>query len=245
MFSVVKSHKQPPSLESKKYDGSDVYKQLEKDFYGKCYICGGKVENREVEHFIPHNKEDWLQYGWKNLFLSCGYCNNRKSNSYNSNGKNILDCTHDLIEKYIEYSIVPIKGCIPSFIKIINDDKVDNTIELLNKVFTPDGALIRENKIKDSVYSTRQIYENRSRCDKVIEEVLKFQDDYHQYLEVKDNPSDPDHNAYKRRLRKHFHRSSNFFQFKIGFLKTNPCMKSEIEKIIKENCVREVKHYLG
>ena len=97
MIRVAKSERVPQTLlNTSSYDGNDVQKQLLQDQHKKCYICECEVEpNFHIEHLNSRtaNRQDW-----NNLFLSCGYCNERKLRLFD----NILNPAINNIEEIIE-----------------------------------------------------------------------------------------------------------------------------------------------
>ena len=69
------------------YAHREVTKALEKLFHAKCAYCERKIEDINVEHFRPagrvaerqdHPGYYWLTYEWRNLYLSCPPCNQRR-----------------------------------------------------------------------------------------------------------------------------------------------------------------------
>ncbi|MBC3806824.1 hypothetical protein H8K52_05615 [Undibacterium seohonense] len=97
MFKVKRSDVIPASLLTKRsYKDEDVVEALQKDFYKKCYLCEIKEpQDINIEHFVAHLGDEDLKYDWKNLYFSCGRCNNIKLHFFN----NLLDCcdpTHDV-----------------------------------------------------------------------------------------------------------------------------------------------------
>lgn len=97
MIRVAKSEIVPQSLlNTSSYNGDDVQQQLLQDQHKKCYICECEVEpNFHIEHLNSRaaNRQDW-----DNLFLSCGYCNERKLRLFDS----ILNPVSNNIEEIIE-----------------------------------------------------------------------------------------------------------------------------------------------
>ena len=51
MFNVIRTK---PALDVKKiYLSEEVVFELEKIFYGKCYLCEDVVSDPQIDHFIP------------------------------------------------------------------------------------------------------------------------------------------------------------------------------------------------
>ena len=112
MVKIERTHPEPPELAEERnktkgeYNLPSVREQLKKDFYRKCYICGGSVRHGyNIEHLRPHHdgaRKD-LMLAWDNLFLSCPNCNSIKNQkSYETH---IIDCCETDPEKMIRQEI--------------------------------------------------------------------------------------------------------------------------------------------
>lgn len=128
MIRVDKSANIPRSLlTTQAYDGQDVQRQLLQDQHRKCYLCECKVEpNYHIEHLNSQaNRQDW-----NNLFLSCGYCNDKKLALYD----NILNPTTNNIEEIIEQRLDTYsKEAV--FRSNDNSIGVKQTVKLLENIF--------------------------------------------------------------------------------------------------------------
>jgi len=128
MIKVEKSATIPESLlTTQAYDGQDVQRQLLNDQHRKCYICECAVEaNYHIEHLNSQaNRQDW-----NNLFLSCGYCNDKKLALYD----NILDPATNNIEDIIEQRLDTYSK-EAEFRSVNNSTEVKQTIKLLENIF--------------------------------------------------------------------------------------------------------------
>lgn len=128
MIKVEKSATIPESLlTTQAYDGQDVQRQLLNDQHRKCYICECSVEaNYHIEHLNSQaNRQDW-----NNLFLSCGYCNDKKLALYD----NILDPVTNNIEDIIEQRLDTYSK-EAEFRSENNSTEVKQTIKLLENIF--------------------------------------------------------------------------------------------------------------
>lgn len=128
MIKVEKSATIPESLlTTKAYDGQDVQRQLLCDQHRKCYICECAVEaNYHIEHLNSQaNRQDW-----NNLFLSCGYCNDKKLALYD----NILNPATNNIEDIIEQRLDTYSK-EAEFRSENNSTEVKQTIKLLENIF--------------------------------------------------------------------------------------------------------------
>ena len=152
MIRVKKNPGVPLSLTTtSRYDGEDVKKQLLADQIDKCYMCERKRDKDfEIEHHKSiHNFPDLAQ-GWNNLYMGCGYCNKKKSDSFD----NILvpkDCNiEDEIEQTIDYFN---KKAV--FSSKVNDEQHDETIELLGRIYngTNQPRTIKEERFFEQTLS--------------------------------------------------------------------------------------------
>lgn len=132
MIRVKKSNDVPSSLTTtSRYDGEDVKKQLLADQNDKCYLCERKRDTDfEIEHHKSAHHFPRLVQDWNNLYMGCGYCNRKKSDSF----ENTLvpkDCNvEDEIEQSIDYFN---KKAV--FLSKVNDEQHDETIELLCRIY--------------------------------------------------------------------------------------------------------------
>lgn len=132
MIRVYKHPDAPSSLTTtKNYDGEDVKKQLLADQHDKCYLC---ERNRDTDFEIEHHKSEHnypdLVQDWDNLYMGCGYCNRKKSDSFDNtlvpNGCNI----EDDIEQSIDFAN---KKAV--FSSKVDDEQHNETIELLYRIY--------------------------------------------------------------------------------------------------------------
>ncbi|MBQ8064858.1 MAG: HNH endonuclease [Prevotella sp.] len=128
MIKVEKSATIPESLlTTQAYDGQDVQRQLLCDQHRKCYICECSVEaNYHIEHLNSQaNRQDW-----NNLFLSCGYCNDKKLAFYD----NILNPATNNIEDIIEQRLDTYSK-EAAFRSTDKSEDVQQTIHLLENIY--------------------------------------------------------------------------------------------------------------
>lgn len=127
MIRVKKSAVIPQSLlTTTNYNGEDVQRQLLEDQHDKCYICECEVEpNFHIEHLDSRNPN---RRDWNNLFLSCGFCNERKSSRFD----NILNPATENIEEIIEQRY---EGDTARFSSDKASINVEETILLLERLF--------------------------------------------------------------------------------------------------------------
>lgn len=83
MFEITRSLPAPTDLSRNKYNTTQILDVLSEICYSKCYLCeNDKVQEVEVEHFLPHAKHPTLKFEWENLFYSCKRCNRIKGDNY-------------------------------------------------------------------------------------------------------------------------------------------------------------------
>ena len=226
MIKIIRKQTSPLCLEDEKlknngkYNCGDVIEKLEKDFYGKCYLCESNQFSINVEHFTPHKKNKDLKFDWNNLFFACSHCNNIKLAKYD----NILNCTDNInIEEYLYYNSDSV--LFPKYeINItINQEfnscaKTKQSAELLNKIYNGHTDL----KIKDA----------EKLKDNLLEHLTKFQSKLLKYTKSKFNPNKQ--KRYKKKIIDELHNSSHFCAFKRYIIKNNNELNKEFKKYMTD-----------
>ena len=138
MIRVYKSPNAPSSLTTtKNYDGEDVKKQLLADQHDKCYLCErNRDTDFEIEHHKSENHYHDLVQDWNNLYMGCGYCNRKKSDSFD-NTLVPKDCN---IEDEIEH-VIDFANKKAVFLSKINDEQHNETTELLSRIYNGTNKL--------------------------------------------------------------------------------------------------------
>lgn len=134
MIKVFKKTTSPESLSvQKKYDSEEVKQQLIADHQGKCYLCERVLTTDfQVEHL--HSQEHFPEekYDWHNLFLSCSYCNGKKSNLFD----NILNPAQEPIESLITQELDYLnKKAVFKQAGTSASTEVQQTLSLLERIF--------------------------------------------------------------------------------------------------------------
>lgn len=213
MIHFPKSKKVPESLKNKRsYRGEDVLDALRKDFHNKCYICEDKeLTTLNIEHFKPHKGDESLKYDWNNLYLACSHCNNTKLAKPEYD--NILNCTdlNDDPENWIEYDIPPFPKEKVKLKAIKIDDKVLNTVQLLNLVYNGETPI---KKLESSNLRT-----------KLIKEITEFQKYLQEYYF--EDLSEDEMRICKNKIQRHLKSSSAFTAFKRWIVKRNKDIQKE------------------
>ena len=129
MIKEKKNANVPTSLlTTKRYDGEDVKQQLMADQHEKCYICERKLTTDfEIEHFKSQNNYPDLAQEWTNLFMACGYCNRKKSDSLDDNVDPLTTNVEEEISQRINFKLNK-----ALFATTIADVQHDNTVRMLN-----------------------------------------------------------------------------------------------------------------
>ncbi len=129
MIRERKNEKVPSSLlTTSRYDGEDVKAQLLEDQHEKCYICERKLgTDFEIEHFKSKEKYHTLRQEWTNLFMSCRYCNRKKSSLFDDNLYPLDVNIEDEIEQRIDFNQNK-----ALFTTAIADAPHENTVRMLH-----------------------------------------------------------------------------------------------------------------
>ncbi len=121
-------------LKNGSYNTPEVNAALKEMFHGKCYICENRqIVSYQIEHLNPHRGNTELKFDWDNLFLSCAYCNNTKSDKYDP----IIDCTKENVERMIAFRKEGYFGSDEKLVFEMLDRRVEteNTVKLLQEVY--------------------------------------------------------------------------------------------------------------
>jgi hypothetical protein len=219
MVYFEKSMPAPECLLAEKIKANGDYKcgetldRIKVDFKNKCYICELKAPTTiNIEHFKPHKGNIDLKFSWKNLFWSCGHCNNIKLGNYD----NIIDCTADNenIEERIKLSI-----------KAFPMEKVK--VEALDD----EPSTISTAKLLDAVYNGTtklKTIESNNLREKIQTDIADFR---RWLFDFYKEDIDEDEKRYCRiKIRYHLRKSSSFTMFKRAIIKDNEILKADFEK---------------
>ncbi len=212
MIRVYKSEHTPLSLTTTtSYSNDDVKKQLDKDQYNKCYICERvRDTDLQVEHFISQHNNKALFQEWTNLFHACGYCNGRKSTSFDAildpsvyNIEEIISQKIDFINNKALFSVVNTCG---------NSVSEAKTIELLERICNGKNGLRERN------------------CSLLFNQLMvsikNFKKLVLQYIK---NPNDA---KAKIAIQEELSITKEFLGFKYWIICGNPTLKAEFENEI-------------
>ena len=210
MIKVFKKPTPPESLTAqKRYDSEEVKQQLIADHQGKCYLCERTVTTDfQVEHL--HSQEHFPEekYTWHNLFLSCSYCNGKKSNLFD----NILNPAQDPIESLIIQELDYLnKRAVFKSAKAPLSTEVQQTLSLLERIF-------------NGSHKMRKIKEERFFED-FLSKMNAFQKAINNFL-VADNKQT------RLALQEELATDREFLGFKYWIIQSNPKLLCEFAKDI-------------
>lgn len=157
MIRTYKHFTTPTSLAAhQSYNNEDVVRQLRADQHGKCYLCERfTVTDFQVEHHKCQANHPDLTYCWSNLFLSCSYCNNKKSNLFdrmvNPTKNNVEECIEQRLDFNNSKAVFKYIGE-----KAINEEYRE-TISFLNRIFNGTNRLRTEREQQFYNYILRSI----------------------------------------------------------------------------------------
>lgn len=148
MIRIAKSEQVPESLNrTSAYNGEDVRMRLLWDQHSKCYACERTVvTDFEVEHFMSKSEHPDLRQEWRNLLLSCRYCNGKKSDRFDGM-LNPLDVNvEDVVVQEVDYA----RGVARFSLTEVSDEG-GRTIEFLDLLFNGRGRMrtIKEKQFFD------------------------------------------------------------------------------------------------
>lgn len=161
MIKVFKSPNAPNSLaHGKSYHGRDVQNRLFEDQHGKCYICERKVgTDFEIEHYKSQSNNPDLKYNWRNLLLTCSYCNVKKGDSFDNIVDPVSENVEDIIRQEYDYS----EKKFVFYPVLVNETHLSTTIKLLNRIFNGTGKIRtrREEEFRREVFCNLHHFHNR------------------------------------------------------------------------------------
>ena len=150
MIRIAKTNEIPASLTTTKaYDGEDVKKQLFADQLSKCYLCERVVSTDfQIEHLKSWQAHPVLRTEWRNLLLSCNYCNQKKGCRFDNIINPLESNVEDIIEQRIDYV-----SKRATFESKDRTSEVEATIRLLDKIFNGESKLrkLKEEKFYEEV----------------------------------------------------------------------------------------------
>lgn len=224
MIHIKRSYPEPEALAQERgkrngnYRHKDISEELQKLFYGRCYLCEDTPQSINIEHLVPHRDNNHaLKFSWDNLFWSCAHCNNIKLARYES----ILDCTKDPhIERKFIYKFDPFPT---EEIEIIPTEypptkSVLETQKLLTEIFNGTSVL----KTLESNSLRRRIAENFVDLTTII---LKVTDPATGEKQKKALLLDLDSELSERAL---------FASLKRGYVRRHPKLHAQLKELIPD-----------
>ncbi|NDV56597.1 HNH endonuclease [Bacteroides sp. 519] len=140
------------------YNTDEICNLIHIDQDEKCYLCERKLgTDYEIEHLKSQKNFSDLVREWSNLFLSCSYCNGRKTNIYD----NIINPVENNLENIIVHIDEPISNRV-HFTTTNQDESIKHTISLLQRLFNGKGNLrnLRETKFYDEYRRKMNIFQS-------------------------------------------------------------------------------------
>lgn len=190
MIQVHKSQEPPKSLSGTgRYDGEDVRRQLISDQREKCYLCESVTgTDFVIDHF--HSQRNCLDQvsDWRNLLLTCSYCNMKKGARFDT----LLDPTSTPIEERIEQRI-DYSHKRASFTSSHHDPETESTMDLLSRIFNGSGKIrsVREERFFEKFISEMNLFTSAvnhfldTRSEKYRSIVSQYLDAGEEYLGFK------------------------------------------------------------
>lgn len=136
MIRVKKREEAPEELATKGYTDDAVKRAILEDQDEKCYICERKVTtDYQVEHLASQNAYAAGVNEWKNLYIACNYCNDKKKTSFD-------DIKHPNaynVEDVIRHS-VDLENERVTFTTESEDAAVQKTVKMLERMFNGTNA---------------------------------------------------------------------------------------------------------
>lgn len=136
MIRVRKREQAPAELATQGYTDDAVKRAILEDQDDKCYICERKVTtDYQVEHLHSQSNDTASVNEWKNLYIACNYCNDKKKTSFD-------DIKHPdtyNVEDEITHC-VDLENERVSFATTSDDLGVKQTVKLLDRMFNGTNA---------------------------------------------------------------------------------------------------------
>ena len=211
---MVKLTKRPlppnPITSEKDYRSEPNFSAIVEDCYGKCYICeNDNATTLNVEHRIPHRGDKRIKYDWQNLYLSCGHCNNIKSDSYDD----IIDPTQRDPEDCISLSMKTNTLVENVIVEALIDDKsVMQTVSLLGVVYNSGTTVIKK-------LESANLRNALSEC---LARFLQYIENYRNEPEL----------GYDAIIEKEISRASAFAAFKRGIIRNSTELSIKFKEML-------------
>lgn len=207
----IRKHCEAPASLAKQtsWTEEDVIGQLKADQYGKCYLCERiQVTDFQVEHHRSRTNFPALKFEWTNLLWSCGYCNGKKSSSFDNMLNPIDENIEDLVHQSFDF---------PNAKAIFSNtgdksEQVNATITFLDRIFNGTNKIrtIREQHFYDFA----------------ISRITSFQEKAISWLQTKSNETES-------AIIEELSIESEFLGFKYWIIKSNESLHQTFGKYIK------------
>lgn len=144
-----------------------VDKPLYEDQHGKCYICGRRLcTDMTIDHLKAVKYHRGLATAWKNLYLSCSYCNLVKGGGYEM----LLNPSTNNIARVIRQE-VDFEGNRFVFTPAdAKDKKQFETARLLESVFNENFRMFSLKRRNFHLYAMRKMREFKDLCEAYLKD---------------------------------------------------------------------------
>ncbi len=136
MIRVRKRKDAPIELAINGYKDDAVKRAILEDQNDKCYICERKVTtDYQVEHLTSQRNNEAGVNDWKNLYIACNYCNDKKKASFDDIKHPDTYNVEDVIRHSVEFENERV-----TFSTTSEDSGIRNTVKMLERMFNGTNA---------------------------------------------------------------------------------------------------------
>lgn len=131
MIKVYKSEEAPARLVEAGYTCDEVKQAILDDQKEKCYLCERKVTtDYQVEHLVSRTHHGEMENEWKNLFIACNYCNDRKKHFYDD-----IPLPNEVVFEEEIYQTIDLKNQKAIFYPTSDGEQLKKLVTLLDKLY--------------------------------------------------------------------------------------------------------------
>lgn len=209
MIRVRKTQIEPAELRKEGYGCDAVCKAVMADQDEKCYLCERKlVTDFQVEHLKSQNNWPDEANEWENLFIACGYCNPKKSDSFDD----ICNPEKTDIELDLSHKVN------------FNENKAEFTTKVSDQAHHKTIALLQ--RLYNGVNPRMRKYREERFWNAFIQQINHFQDAIDRYMENGDNETE---------IRQMLDKKAENLGFKYSILAEIPRLMSKFKDSVKWN----------
>lgn len=211
MIRVRKSSVAPTELAEKGYGANSVQATILTDQDDKCYLCERKrTTDFQVEHLQSRDNCPEKENCWDNLYIACGYCNQKKSNNFDdicNPSKTDIECE---IAQKIDFSAKKVlfkAQCV--------NNSLEQTVTLLSRLY---------NGTRPGLRTTRE----ERFYNEFIQQMNVFQQAVLRYMEHGDNETE---------IKQMLDIKAENLGFKYSILAETPALMAKFKDSVKWNRV--------